>query len=69
METLNKIYSPKKTARKFLLPCLIPVLVEIVIAIAKANGIEIDKTIAYSIASAGFGAVVGFVNWVKNHKK
>jgi uncharacterized protein (DUF697 family) len=69
MEPLTKLYKISISGKKAAFPLLIPVVVELLIGIAKAKGIEIDKSIAYTIASAGYGAVLGLVNYIKNRKK
>ena len=63
------IYSPGKTAWKAAPPFIIIVLVNAAKAALQAAGIIVDDTTLFSAALAGYGALTGFINWIKNRKK
>lgn len=65
----QKVYSIKKTVAKGGIPIALVVVVKILVEIAKSQGITIDDGTALTIAMSGYGAIVGFLNWLKNRKK
>jgi hypothetical protein len=62
-------YNPITTAKKAAPPFLMILIVQAAAAAAKAAAIEIDDKTLYSIALAGYGGLVAFINWLKNRKK
>ena len=62
-------YNPLLTAKKASPPFLLILIIQAATAAAKAAGIEIDETTIYSIALAGYGGLIAFLNWLKNRKK
>jgi hypothetical protein len=65
----NENYSASKTIVKGVVPLLIPVISEAIVAATAGAGIDMNKTAVYSGVSFLFGAVVSFKNWLKNRKK
>ena len=62
-------YQPIKTAGKAVPPLLLVILVRAAIAALSQAGIEIDENTIWTIAAGGYGVLVAFINWKKNHKK
>ena len=62
-------YDVGKTIKKGALPFVLFLLVRAGIAAAQAAGITVDETQILTIAAGGYGAIVAFINWLKNRKK
>lgn len=62
-------YSFKRTMQKGGTPVAVVVLVNIVVAVAKSQGIEIDPSAALTGAVAAYGTIIGIANWIKNRRK
>jgi hypothetical protein len=63
------IYKPSKTVKKAVLPVSIIILLNIALSFVKQAGVSIDESIVWQIALAGYGGIVTFINWIKNHKR
>lgn len=62
-------YSFKRTIQKGGTPVAVVVIVNIVVAVAKSQGVEIDPAAALTAAVAAYGAIIGLANWIKNKRK
>ena len=62
-------YSPAKTAQKAALPVSILIMVNIILLILKQAEIEMDESIVWQIALAGYGGILTLKNYIKNHKR
>lgn len=62
-------YSFSKTVTKAAPPIAIVIAVRYAIAIAEQHGIKLDESDILSFAVAGYGAVIGFINYLKNRNK
>ena len=64
------MYKKSITAAKAIeAPAIIIGLSKTIEVILNKNGFDIDTSIIYPIVISGYGAVQGFINWIKNHKK
>ena len=63
------MYSYLKSFQKAGIPIGLSLIVRIALIVAKNNGIDVDENTIWTIAGAGYGAFIGFINWLKNHKK
>lgn len=62
-------YKASKTIKKAAVPVSILIIVNIILSIAKQYGIVVDESMVWKIALGGYGALLAFINWIKNHKK
>lgn len=62
-------YSIGKTATKAAPPLLLIVLIPAAKAALAAAGITLDEQTLYTIALGGYGAILAFINWIKNRNK
>lgn len=62
-------YSFGKTATKAAPPLILIILVQAAKAALSASGITIDDATLYTIALGGYGAIIGFINYLKNRNK
>jgi hypothetical protein len=62
-------YSVGKTIKKASIPLILVLLVRAAIAAGEAAGMKLDETQILTLAGAGYGAVIGLINWLKNRKK
>jgi len=63
------MFEMKKSIAKASSPIALVVLVNVMMQILKQKGVEIDESIIWNIAGVGYGAVMGFINWLKNRNK
>lgn len=64
----EKKYSAVVTAVKTGTPLLIIIISQALHAAAVAAGVQIDIGTIYGIVTGGYAAIIGFKNWLKNHK-
>lgn len=69
MSEKEKVYSLKTTVAKGGVPIALVLAVKILVEVAKSQGLTIDDGTTLSIVMSGYGAIVGFFNWLKNRKK
>lgn len=65
----EKPYSIQKTATKAAPPFIIMLIVQAAKAALQSTGVTIDDTTLYTIALGGYGAIIGFINYLKNRNK
>lgn len=62
-------YSIGKTASKAAPPFIVLLLVPALKAALEAAGITLDDQNLYSIVLAGYGSIIGLINWLKNKNR
>jgi hypothetical protein len=61
-------YDVGKTISKGAVPVALVGLVELLAVLLPKIGIQVEKSVLYSVAVSGYGALMAFVNWLKNRK-
>ena len=63
------MYSYSKTAQKVVTPALLVALLNIVLSLAKSQGVELDANSVWAVAGGLYSIGIGIRNWLKNRKK
>jgi len=69
MNDIIQNYSFAKTATKAAPPLIVIILVPAAKAALAAANIVIDDATLYTIVLSGYGAIIGFINYLKNRNK
>lgn len=66
---MTEKYSIGKTMKKAAPPFVVLFLIQALKQSLAQLQITVDDDTLYSIAIGGYGAVIGFINWLKNRNK
>lgn len=64
-----EMYSLSKTLQKAGLPIGMVILVNVLLQVAAQQGIKLDENVVWTVVTCGYGAILGLINWIKNHGK